>query len=322
MDLNLRTPSLFVVAALGLTATAPAFQLQTLRSMTGQRAMVIQPAPTGTRILAGMEDFSVRIIDASNRQTLRTFRDHPQQPMAVAWSRDARWVASGDESGRIFVWNPANGQRRHAIQGGHQRGIQALAFDDTGTRLLSVGKDDVIKVWNMNDGKPVSTILGRGANFYAAQFMPRSTDILVATLGKGAVIYAVNGTQRTAFGGHGGQGCYGVAFAPQSARVVSAGRDNLGQVWDQKTGRRLANLAGHTDWVMHTAVSPNGLLIATGSVDGTVRVWDMRTFRTLATISEQSMVGSPVAFTADGRFLVTLNQFDEIQIHQLTPAQR
>lgn len=304
----------FALALGSVGSGAGAFTIKPVKTMVGLKAVNVVPAPTGSRIAVALESPKVRIVDANTRGTLSEFTEHKQTAMAVAWSRDGKWVASGDEGARIFVWDPKTGKRKQLLPPSHQRGIHALSFNDKGDRLISTGKDDTIRVWNLTTNKETGQILGKGANFYGAMFVPKTNTILVATIGQGPQLYDANGKLLASFGGHNGQGCLGVALSPANGRVVSAGRDNLGQVWDLKSRKRLGNLKGHGDMVMWSALAPGGRIAATGSVDGTVKVWDIVTYKELASLPNQSFVGSPGCFTADGKFLVTLDQYDYVQV--------
>ncbi len=73
-------------------------------------------------------------------------------------------------------------------------------------------------------------------------------------------------------------------------------------------------LRGHTDKVASAAFSPDGTLLATAGADGTARIWEAATGRELASLAEHHVPASDdtltselssVAFSPDGRFLVT-----------------
>ncbi|MBZ0212432.1 MAG: hypothetical protein K8H99_01415, partial [Nitrospirae bacterium] len=117
------------IAALAIVsaASAPAVQVKPIATMQGQRASTFVPAPTGSQFAAGMENLTVKVIDAANRKTIAEFKEHKQQAVAVAWSKDGKWVASGDEGARIYVWDAKTGKRKVAMDVRHERGIQYLS---------------------------------------------------------------------------------------------------------------------------------------------------------------------------------------------------
>src|SRR5712664_1976077 len=67
---------------------------------------------------------------------------------------------------------------------------------------------------------------------------------------------------------------FAVAWSPDGTRIASGGNDSTAQIWDARTGHRLALYSGHTGTVYTLAWSPDGRRIASGSDDSTVQVWD------------------------------------------------
>ena len=68
-------------------------------------------------------------------------------------------------------------------------------------------------------------------------------------------------------------GVQSVAFSPDGRLLASGGRDNTVRLWDPETGRLVATLPGHTDWVLDVAFSADGRLLASASRDRTIRLW-------------------------------------------------
>jgi WD40 repeat protein len=204
---------------------------------------------------------------------------------------------------------------------GHTRGIQDLSFNYPRTMLVSTGKDDVVKVWNPDSGKCVATVPGNGANFYSATFQGKLSEFGVGILGPGAREYNGNGKEDGFYVDPSSQGVFDIAFNPAGTRAVTAGRDGKAILWDAKTRKKLGTMYGHSDWVVHCAFSPNGQWIATSGDDRTVRIWNPYTCKQVAQLDDQQAVGSPICWTADGKYLITVNFSDFLEINSVTPAQ-
>ncbi|HUL11607.1 MAG TPA: WD40 repeat domain-containing protein [Methylococcaceae bacterium] len=65
-----------------------------------------------------------------------------------------------------------------------------------------------------------------------------------------------------------------VAFSPDGRRLASASADKTVTLWDAKTRRALAVLAGHTEAVLAVAFSPDGKLLASAGEDRALILWD------------------------------------------------
>ena len=293
------------------------------KTMVGIRPIALAAAPTGSKFLACLEDGSVRIIDSKTRMTIRTLDKHPGPAYAAAWSADGNFVATGDETARIWIHNAITGKKVREYRT-HTKGIQKLSFNLPGSLLLSTGKDDQCNVYDLRTprGKERTVVLGKGMNFYGATFHPKLPyTFAVGMLGGGVRMYdALTGKPSGFLTDAGGQGIFDFCFNPAGTRAVSAGRDGMAVVWDPVHQSKLGKLKGHQDWVVYTAVSPNGQLVATGSSDRTVKVWDLKTMTKVAEIENEFTVGSPVLFTADGKSLVTVTDSGDLQFSAITPA--
>lgn len=310
------------VLALVIGSPPPVIAVKTIKVFSDMRVLAISAAPTGARFAASLEDNSVKVMDAVGKKVLLSLDGHPQPVYGLAFNKPASRIATGDESARIWIWDAKSGRKIKEFPraGGHIRGIQALSFSADGKLLASTGKDDVIIVWNVATGAQVKKIPGNGANFYGARFSPAGGILASGTLGPGARFMKPGSWSPIAtLTGHGNQGVFDLAFDPRGTKVVTGGRDAKALVWDVKSRKRTGTLAGHEDAILHVDVSPNGLFAATSSNDRRVIVWDLKGMNASATLESQSSVGSPVAFTGDGKYLITANASDSLCINSLTP---
>lgn len=275
-------------------------------------------APTGARFAASLENRQIRIMDAATGNTLKALEGHPQPAYGLAFSPNGKTFASGDESGRIWLWNLDNGQKIKEFNrtNAHQRGIQYLSFSADGTKLASTGKDDIVIVWDVASGKQVKKLASGGAIYYSGTFVPGGGLFAAATLGKGAIFYNTKdyGTV-VAVDGHEKLGVMDIAFNSAGTRCLTVGKNGTGCLWDVKSRTKLNSLKGHSDWVIRGAMSPSGRLCATSGTDRLVIVWDTNTFKPIAKIENQSFVGAPICFTADGKYLISANDMDALQIN-------
>ncbi|BBO23974.1 MAG: hypothetical protein AMXMBFR19_17030 [Chthonomonadaceae bacterium] len=296
---------------------APSVQVQAVKTVQGVRPVAVCAAPKGSLFAASLEDRTVCIFDASNRNLIRKFEGHPQPAYAVAYSPNGKLLASGDESGRIMIWDVSANKKLAEIRP-HTRGVQEVSFSRDSKRIMSTGKDDFIYVHEVSTKKKLKALPGNGANWFSARFLPHVEGYSVGTLGSGATIYAGANAIKLS-GVHEGNSVFDVDVSGVSSRAVTAGRDGNAAIWDAKSGKKIQLLRGHSDWVVRSRFSPSGKLVATSSSDRTVRVWDLKSFTAVKTISDQSAVGAPICFTADGKFLITATLDDFLQIHSVTP---
>lgn len=301
-----------------LLATQGGLQIQKVSS-SPLRPIAMAAAPSGSRVAMSMEDRSIRIVEASNGVTVKSLGQHPQSAYAIAWSKDGKWIASGDESARIWLWDAATGKKVREYRT-HTKGIQKLSFDPTGKWLLSTGKDDDLMLYSLASTatKQVKHLPSGGLNWYSATYGP-SGSFMVGTLTPAVKVFAGSLAPVRSFSGHGGLGMQDLDMS-STGIAATAGRDNNVQIWNPSTGS-IGKFMGHTEWVTNVRFSPNGQYLASGSVDRTVRVWSVKGAKTAASLADQSGLGSILCWTADGKYLLTTDVGDNLQINKILPPQ-
>ncbi|RKU19182.1 hypothetical protein C6503_08160 [Candidatus Poribacteria bacterium] len=166
--------------------------------------------------------------------------------LALAFSPDGRWLVSGTTEGEIRMWDVATGEAltvfselTEPMEQEHLRHISALAFSPD-RALLAAGTPSQLHLWNVRTGHKlfsVSTVHKRGWRTYHDYPGP-------------------------------------LVFSPDGAIFVSGHGSGTIQLWDAKTGDRIAALDGHTQQVKTLKFSPDGEMLVSTAQDGTIFLWD------------------------------------------------
>ncbi len=78
-------------------------------------------------------------------------RNHAARVLAIAYSPDGRWLASGGEEAAAQVFD-ARSRAPVRVLDGHQRPIRWLVFSGDSTQLATAGDEGVVRVWSVATG--------------------------------------------------------------------------------------------------------------------------------------------------------------------------
>ena len=69
-------------------------------------------SPDGTRLAAGCDDNTIRLLDVARRQEVAELRGHSDYVHAVAWSPDGTRLVSGSGDFTVRIWDSLPVQER------------------------------------------------------------------------------------------------------------------------------------------------------------------------------------------------------------------
>ncbi|WP_229402337.1 WD40 repeat domain-containing protein [Micromonospora okii] len=70
-----------------------------------------------------------------------------------------------------------------------------------------------------------------------------------------------------------------LAVLPDGRQLLATGHDDIATVWNVRTGARVRDVSGHTEWILSVRVavlSDGAPVLATGGKDGQARAWSVR----------------------------------------------
>jgi len=140
-------------------------------SPDGSQAVVTERRPL---VFDSARQASVKLWDTKTGKVIKDLEaDFKGMYLSAAeYSADGKLLALGrggecdSTGGKIFLHNPADGKRIRELTPGHLSGLTDLAFHPDGRHIASSGRDTVIRLFDLTDGKMVKELgKGRGGQF-------------------------------------------------------------------------------------------------------------------------------------------------------------
>ncbi|SRR6266487_1657074 len=260
--------------------------------------------------------------------TLLIYRGHTDAVLAVAWSPDGQYIASGSADETVHVWDPWNGNRlfkyvSHSPYGGN---VNTVAWSPDSKRVASgyAYYSGAVEVWNVGN-QNYDSYEGHANSSGGVKAVAWSPDGKYIASGGGSgdgtvqVWNADNKKSIYTYPGHSKStssynGVNTVAWSPNGTRIASGGDDKTVQIWDARDGGHLYRYPGHTDAVNTVAWSPDGTRIASGSTDKTVQVWDARDGGHSYTHLSYTDAVNTVAWSPDGTRIASGSDDKTVQV--------
>jgi serine/threonine protein kinase/WD40 repeat protein len=264
----------------------------------------------------------VRVWDTREHELLYTLRGHPPLITDVAFSPDARTLATAGRplgnvpfaayQTRVQFWDAADGGLRGETQ--RPSPYSRLWFSPDSRQLLGGGTppaDGGLRAWDASDGRPLWRVPQATQMVRGVAFSPDGRTLAVAGQraagGKPApdpqttigLFDPATGRERSRIASPPYQ-VLDLAYDPSGRSLALACDDAMVRIIDIQTGRETAQFRGHLGPVASVAFSPDGLRLVSAGDDGTLQIWTLsasREYRTLA-----GLYG--LTFTPEGRGLV------------------
>ncbi len=270
---------------------------------------------TGTLIATTGNDGTARIWDANTGEEL--LRIDLPEPAGIAFNPEGKYLAVADISlfgGSIEIWDVISGRKMLTLAG-HDQGTNDVAFNSDGTQLVSVGQDQKIKLWDLNSGDEILTLVD-DAPFYTLAISPDGSQIATGGRDGLAKVWDVeSGEILLTLTGHTDVVSF-VAFSPDSKFLATSSFDGTTRIWDISPEgiSEWLTVAGHSRVVLSADYSPDGRKFATASWDQTAIIWDAFNGEKLLSLKDFEGALGSIEFSPDQTQLVTSDYSGAVKV--------
>jgi WD40 repeat protein len=188
--------------------------------------------PLTNQVLIGSYDKNLRVIDFTTGK-LHTVNGHLKNALAVAYSPDNKFMASGSLDETVKLWDAASFTLLHTFTG-HGGNIYDIVFTPDSKKLISASNDNSIRIWDLSSQKWEKSLLGNQKAVMCIAISPDGYYLVSGSYDGLVMLWDIlRGEHIYSFREHSGT-VNALAFSPDGKYFASGGSDELTMLWEMK----------------------------------------------------------------------------------------
>ncbi len=177
-----------------------------------------------SRFLSTSLSAGFNLWDREEAEVLHTFEGHARSTLAVAWSPDNKWIASGSGDRTIRIWDASTQETVHTISA-HGDNIYSLDFSPDNKLLASASMDKNIKIWYVETGRIFKLLAGHEYAVVYVRFSPDGNYLVSASYDRTVKLWEVATGECIYTFIDQKDAIYAADFSPDGRQILSCSND-------------------------------------------------------------------------------------------------
>lgn len=292
-------------------------------------------SPNGKMLASASVDSTVKIWDRESRSLIHTLR-HPIGVTYLAFSNDSFMLATACYDEKVRIWKMPEGLLMKEFTG-HKKTVWSVCFSPDSKLLASSGEDATIKLWDVQSGQLLKTLTGHSLTIWDIKFTKDGKYLVSGSYDRTLKIWNVESEKMVADLKDHSDAIVAIAMSPDGKLMASTSDDKTIKIWNTASWSLIRTLKT-PEHNQAADFSPDSKWLLTGGRDKpsagellqnffgdshynkgvSMRLWDVQSGELLQTFSHHANDVNDVAFSPDGKWIVSGSSDRTIELWKIT----
>lgn len=191
----------------------------------------IAVAASEEKFVTCSDDKTIRLVDFDTARIEGVFQGHGSDVTTVDWHPYLSLIASGAKDRIIKLWDPKGGVEICSMYN-HTNSISKIRFSDDGKYMLTCGKDQMIKLFDVRSMKVVQNYKGHGSDILSIAWNSAIPNIFASSDQLGDIcVWDTNSSKPLSVMNHSKDPVWEVAWNQLGTIIASCGGDRNIKLW-------------------------------------------------------------------------------------------